>query len=1521
MLTSLRSVVNNSYHAKDIADAMVNADAWNGNPPEEFTREMTLINPRKNHLHPIVREYFTPYFDNFREEYRRKEQVMNQLPHIIERIKVMKFPPPPPKKMERYVDSDKYFWRNLKKNAQRKTKDDSFVNLKRKPLPPPPPKKMERYVDSDKYFWRNLKKNAQRKIKDDSFVNLDRKSFKPVDFNMEAEAIIKSTTPKESTYKFLHDAMIVNEPNNTEKFMTVLEELHDRYETTDEVHREDEPVVNYYLNKLASHNDIEDYIRHIYDVEMKPFKIRMSFGNIVEDAHIDENGEEYSYEIHQPHDTDAEHKVPVIVKDNETLQLFIDYMKQFLINDIQEFNRSTTKKKLVCYYNVMFNVYRLSPTGAKLPGLEIFIKSKDVRVYTEDDNMCMFASYAFFREKDIKGTKKILEQAKKYFLEFYDIKAGQKSAIAKDAFRNYPGFNIATEIDAFCNHFKVNVSIYHYNDKQRYHLATQYEYDEEYDRLNLLLVAVGNKSHIMWIKNVESLTGLLFCPKCKQLICRRDSAHGDRTFKKHTNKCDGNPVHAKELKLDKLSLPYCPHILKNLQYAYCLANNLSYEPIKYYITYDFETMEQPLNIATKKTIVNSQLVPISVASTFHTKAGDNTITYDIRDSDSTHFITKWIQALFDNALAVAQDNFDVEIRETKPRSVEHEARPRAKPQKKSYTVSVIGYNSANFDTNLFIQYLQSDDWQIKALLGSASKFKQVIVHREYDSHIINLRFIDAMAFVSPGPLKQFVKDFGSEGCTEKGVFPYEAINTENYNEVLSKSEPFSQADFHSELNQSDISDKDYAAYLEDAKNFKSRWDYLLHYNRLDVEAMISPINNLISLFWEHKIDMLKSLSLSANASAIKYAKCYDDFDINGNYTNEPKKKDVFEMTQEWFDKKCESYKSQDEKAKRNTDNNITADDFFALKKRYEHCGERCYICNETFTWNNKPTLDRIDNSIGHTKDNVKWCCVRCNKLKSDGDEKMTRLRIQLCKFAQKKHLPMTISSKYEDAYHILRDGIKGGLSIAMNRVNIKGETTIKHLQYDKENKEVQSYSTKHIMTHVCGVDFNSLYPSSYSSEPNNNNPYTDHIMYMPGSITGHIIVDSDKKRQFAMNIIHSQDRFNKKGQLFVATVKGHIDEQYINEFINFAPIFRSLEVTTDRDTIGDYMYNYMVSNKIPTDKKEKKLTTLLSTHDQYMSFSSYYLWFLIDTCHFIVDDVKSIILFDKHTGFNKFVKEFTKGRIQNIGVSKGRELFYKTCLNGSYGYDGKNTEKYTKTTIKKKNDTFLAQIYTNFIDTRKIDDDCYAVTYNPRNYKCDTCIQEAFFTLDNAKFWYLNFVYNFMYKCLDMDRIHFVEGDTDSMYWAIAGNPNEDYHQRFNHVVNDKEFYDNHVYDWFPNPDKDVYDEKKILGLAIEKEGENCIALAPKCYTIWNNDGTTKSLKLKGVSLKKNKIVSADYKTALESTIQGKNINLQLKNHVMSKVTIHKNALTATHTKVIVLPNQACAPYFFGLTAENYKVI
>ncbi|KAK8897847.1 hypothetical protein M9Y10_000075 [Tritrichomonas musculus] len=252
-----------------------------------------------------------------------------------------------------------------------------------------------------------------------------------------------------------------------------------------------------------------------------------------------------------------------------------------------------------------------------------------------------------------------------------------------------------------------------------------------------------------------------------------------------------------------------------------------------------------------------------------------------------------------------------------------------------------------------------------------------------------------------------------------------------------------------------------------------------------------------------------------------------------------------------------------------------------------------------------------------------------------------------------------------------------------------------------------------------------------------------------------------------------------------------------------------------------------------------------------------------------------------------------------------------------------NTEKFSKIKICDANKAYQSIISQTYMGGAQLNDNTFMIQHSPKSYHCTTCIQESLWTLDNAKFWYLTFYYDFMNRCLDMERLHLTSLDTDSYYWAIAGNPNEPPTQNFDYIIKNKEYYDKHIYKFMPNPNiGTIEDEKKILGLSVEKYGDNQIALAPKCYTIWNNNGQTKSLKLKGVSLKKNDIKYPDYKSIIEnnSVKQGKNINLQMNGNQMSKLTIQKNALTGLHTKMIVLENNSCAPFVKGITANDYII-
>jgi hypothetical protein len=199
------------------------------------------------------------------------------------------------------------------------------------------------------------------------------------------------------------------------------------------------------------------------------------------------------------------------------------------------------------------------------------------------------------------------------------------------------------------------------------------------------------------------------------------------------------------------------------------------------------------------------------------------------------------------------------------------------------------------------------------------------------------------------------------------------------------------------------------------------------------------------------------------------------------------------------------------------------------------------------------------------------------------------------------------------------------------------------------------------------------------------------------------------------------------------------------------------------------------------------------------------------------------------------------------------------------------------------------------------------------------------FTLDNAKYAYNAFVYEFMHKCLDMNKIHFIVGDTDSSYWAIAVDPSRGIHQGFRYVVKNRGFYHKHFYEWFPNPTEGKTDEKKLGGVAVEKEGDEMVAVAAKNYYIKTSEKNV--MKCKGVSMKKNKeITPKSYTNTLENNeiVTAVNRTLQIKKvdgqDVMVKNLLTKIAISGIHTKMVVLENQSCAPYIDGLTSKDYSV-
>jgi hypothetical protein len=112
----------------------------------------------------------------------------------------------------------------------------------------------------------------------------------------------------------------------------------------------------------------------------------------------------------------------------------------------------------------------------------------------------------------------------------------------------------------------------------------------------------------------------------------------------------------------------------------------------------------------------------------------------------------------------------------------------------------------------------------------------------------------------------------------------------------------------------------------------------------------------------------------------------------------------------------------------------------------------------------------------------------------------------------------------------------------------------------------------------------------------------------------------------------------------------------------------------------------MSSNGMSTDKKERKLTQLTDTHDEYRLINNYTLWFLFNTSHFIIDSIRVMYVYEKHTGFMAFTEKITKLRQESKLREDGTgNEFYKLVLNGSYGYDIMNEEKFSKCNIHNRN--------------------------------------------------------------------------------------------------------------------------------------------------------------------------------------------------------------------------------------------
>jgi len=1348
----------------------------------------------------------------------------------------------------------------------------------------------------------------------------------------------------------------INEPNDLQAFYQFI--ISKEIPTEQPKYNNNNEPVEGFIFKCESERqikrDLKEFLKHIHF----PSKVLIRFQGVVETLVEDEKYEYYDLRIKQGRYTTAS-----IIQSIQDIKNTVNNNIHDGINTaINNFVETNSKSKLCVIYGLELSVYPLGSIGEFIPEISFKFGNmiKRLKIYNCGDNLCFFAAYVYYLIDigilHLKNPSPLNNQfrscLKKVFDEYYNDSTPTGVQLN---FNNYKGIN-DNDIIKFCDKYDLKIIVYNFNESVKY--------SRTYGKGKCIYSVVeeilkNGSSHFMYCPDINKLSELVFCPKCF-IRSYKNNDDGRKKMKQHILKCNGEIK--PKLKVMDFEKPYCEVFYNNDLFRYSFIHKFTYTPIKYYITYDFETLSDKIEnqkMNTDQMVITSSAEPFSVA--YYTNLNNENgyfCLYDENLKTNNNFIDEFIDYIikvlspkikeankqnFIKCMGSDYDKFKDDIYFNKYLN------------KYCSNVSVFGWNSANFDTSFIKQHLSK--YPEIQFIGSTTSAKQIKISVINKEESYSVSFKDGLLYVSKCSLDEASRTFGKSKERVKGIFPYSLLNNSNIKDNLLRTKPFDKKDFFNTLKQSELTDEEYNKYLEDFKNYKNFYEYTRFYNIKDCEIMIPIMDNLIKMYWKMNIDLCLNISLASCAAQMKYLSCYKDFDINKNYNIKDDSEELdFKLSKYKFEKMCNNYKLQDELAGRNTKNNITVDDYEYFNDLLLN-NNLCPMCYRRYTNKNRPTLDRNDNSKPHIKDNVKWMCRYCNCYKSNHDELETKFFIQIRNYAEYMNLPFTINDK--NTLNILRSGITGGLSNVQNRDGRQGNNICK-LKY--QNGHVEVINTNNKITHFSSIDFNSLYPSSYSSQYNELIPYTNHKMYMPGKLLNKITVDTEKQFKYCLDII------NKKQDLFVAVIKGQIPNDKLNDCINYLPIFRNVKVENKREIIGDYMYEYMKKiNYSNIDKSEIKLTQTYTTEhcvvnkeceevpDGYMVISSYYLWFLIDTFNFKIEDIKYLLIFSKHDKFNYFVNECMKSRCKAIlenGKDSAEELSYKIFMNSSYGFDSLDSSRFKKCQIVDKKKAFEANRNIYHISTQKLNDNSYLLINEARTFSLNTPFQSALFTLDNAKYWYLNFIYNFMFKAFDTNKILSIEGDTDSKYFAISGNPEENYKQGIKYIIKDKKFYSENVFKYLTSDyylpeeyehlrpqfnnklDKMLFD-KKILGCAIEKDGENIIALGSKCYTTFNNDGTTKSLKLKGVNKSTNKHIKFNnYENIIdekEDFINGKNYLLSfrkfdskpeittIQNKLINQtfttnveyykyvyIELNKTALTGLFNKMKVIKNSSC---------------
>lgn len=157
--------------------------------------------------------------------------------------------------------------------------------------------------------------------------------------------------------------------------------------------------------------------------------------------------------------------------------------------------------------------------------------------------------------------------------------------------------------------------------------------------------------------------------------------------------------------------------------------------------------------------------------------------------------------------------------------------------------------------------------------------------------------------------------------------------------------------------------------------------YLTHYKRyIFMLYIMDNINdNKIIIYYKKKDILERNKNINdCDISYLHQLRLINELYINNNNNNE-----LVPIIMRELDRKLLGYKYQD--IKKNIYNNLIFIKYDEIIEKLVASKIKCHycFCNMKIIYkfvrdDNQWTLDRIDNTLGHTKDNTIVCCLKCN---------------------------------------------------------------------------------------------------------------------------------------------------------------------------------------------------------------------------------------------------------------------------------------------------------------------------------------------------------------------------------------------------------------------------------------------------------------------------------------------------------------------------------------------------------------